>query len=258
MVDSDSLYHRLFTHPIMVEQLIREFVPEAMAVGLDFTKMELMNAKFHSRKGKRREGDLIWRLPTHQGPDIYLYLLLEFQSTQIWSMAIRTQVYTGLLWQQIIKQEKLNRHDLLPPVLPIVLYNGDCRWNASLKVSRLIALPPESPLWPWQPESCYYLIDEGAFPQDDLIRRNTLTTLLFCLEHCHQLDDLHALIRDVIGWFRHHPGYDELKQLFAELVAQSAKKMSGTGNIAIPDDLSEIQNMLATRMEGWKRQLMAE
>ncbi len=33
MADSDALYHRLFSHPLMVEQLVREFVPEAMAAG---------------------------------------------------------------------------------------------------------------------------------------------------------------------------------------------------------------------------------
>lgn len=62
--DSDALYHRLFGHPIMVEQLVREFVPEAMAVGIDFSRMERVNAKFHAAKGRRREGDVIWRLPT--------------------------------------------------------------------------------------------------------------------------------------------------------------------------------------------------
>jgi len=56
----DSLYHRLFTHPIIVEQLIREFVSEAMRVVLEFSRMELVNAKFYSSKGKRREEDIIF------------------------------------------------------------------------------------------------------------------------------------------------------------------------------------------------------
>jgi hypothetical protein len=176
MTDSDSLYHRLFSHPLMVEGLVREFVPEAMAAGLDFTRMELVNAKFHSRQGKRREGDVIWRLPTADGTDIYLYVLVEFQSTQVWTMAVRTQVYTGLLWQQIIEEKKLKRGDQLPPVLPIVLYTGDPRWEAPLAVTDLIALPHKSPLWPWQPAARYYLLDEGAFLKDDLARRHTLST----------------------------------------------------------------------------------
>ena len=66
----------------MVEELVREFVPEALAAGLDFSGLQRVNPKFHFRRrsGRRREGDVIWRLPTCKGADIYLYLLLEFQS----------------------------------------------------------------------------------------------------------------------------------------------------------------------------------
>src|SRR4051812_13140494 len=101
MADSDSLYHRLFIHALMVEQLVREFVPEAMAIGLDFAAMERVPAKFHSAWKVRREGDVIWRVPTFGGTDLYLYLLLEFQSDVDWWMSVRTQVYEGLLWQHI-------------------------------------------------------------------------------------------------------------------------------------------------------------
>lgn len=45
MADHDALYHRLFAHPLMVEQVVRDFVPEAMAVGLDFSRMERVAAK---------------------------------------------------------------------------------------------------------------------------------------------------------------------------------------------------------------------
>jgi len=266
MVEHDSLYHRLFTHPIMVEQLIQEFVPEAMAVGLEFSRMELVSAKFHSQEGKHREEDVIWKLPTSSGTDIYLYLLFGFQSSVDRWMSVRAQVYSGLLWQQIIKERKeeknrelkWKRNATLPPVLSIVLYNGDRRWTAPLEVRDLIALPTDSPLWPWQPRMRYYLIDEGAFPRDELVRRETLTALLFRLEHCRRPDDLLALIGEVIGWFRLHPGYDALKKLFVEIVAQAAYDIGGEGDIKIPSDLQEVQNMLATRTKEWKRHLIAE
>ena len=67
MSKSDSLYHQLFSHRLMVEQLVCEFVPAAMVAGLDFSRMERVNAKFHARDGRRREGDVIWRLPTSSG-----------------------------------------------------------------------------------------------------------------------------------------------------------------------------------------------
>ena len=153
MADSDTLYHRLFSHPLMVEQLVRDFVPEAMAAGLDFSRMQRVNAKFHGRRGRRREGDVIWRLPTGDGVDIYLYLLFEFQSQSDWWMAVRTQVYEGLLWQHIVAEKKLKTGDRLPPVLLLTLYNGEQRWTAPTAVADLIALPPDSPLWPFSRKS---------------------------------------------------------------------------------------------------------
>jgi hypothetical protein len=63
--DSDSLYHRLFAHPPMVEGLVREFVPQSLVAGLDFSGLQRVNTKFHfgRRAARRREGDVIWRLP---------------------------------------------------------------------------------------------------------------------------------------------------------------------------------------------------
>ncbi|CAA7626841.1 hypothetical protein MTBUT4_890002 [Magnetospirillum sp. UT-4] len=40
MSGADALYHRLFSHPLMAEQFVRDFVPEAMSAGLDFARME--------------------------------------------------------------------------------------------------------------------------------------------------------------------------------------------------------------------------
>ena len=68
------------------EQFVRDFVPVAMSAGLDFSRMERVNAKFHGRGGRRREGDVIWRVPTECGGDVYLYLMLEFQSQIDWWM----------------------------------------------------------------------------------------------------------------------------------------------------------------------------
>ena len=50
---SDSLYHRLFSHPLMVMHLLRNFVPELLAEGVDFAGMERVNSKFHARRGRQ-------------------------------------------------------------------------------------------------------------------------------------------------------------------------------------------------------------
>jgi predicted transposase YdaD len=132
MTGHDALYHRLFSHPGMVAQLLRDFVAETWLGELDLDGMERINAKFHAGTGERRESDVVWRIPMQGGRDAYILLMLEFQSTQERWMALRVMVYVGLLWQHLIHEGRIAGGDRLPPVLPIVIYNGDPRWAMPL------------------------------------------------------------------------------------------------------------------------------
>jgi hypothetical protein len=245
----------------MVEQFVRDFVPAAMAVGLDFTRMERVNAKFHGRGGRRREGDVIWRVPTEYGGEVYLYLMLEFQSQIDWWMPVRIQVYAGLLWQQIINEMRLKAGDRLPPVLPVVLYNGDKVWNAPTGTMELVALPPNSPLWHWQPGIRYHLVDEKALPGSELERRDSLVALLFRLEAGPGPGDLVDLVDEIIGWFRQHPDYETLKQLFTEIVGHALSEQAGfaNGQTDLPaNDLLEIRDMVPERFKRWADEVRAK
>ncbi|NBC31548.1 MAG: transposase [Alphaproteobacteria bacterium] len=240
----------------MVEQLVRDFLHDAIDTSVDFSRMKRVSARFHGDKGERREGDVIWRLPLADGTEFYLCLMIEFQSQSDPWMALRAQAYQALLWQELIRETPLKPGDSLPPVLLVVLYNGGPRWSAPIELSDLIALTKGSPLWRWQPAARYHLLDIGAFSDDFLARRRDLTALLFRLERRQEPETLAPLIDEVIGWFRQHPGYEELKRLFTELVTRS---IEGVGvQVAIPADLKEIKTMLETLGQTWREQWKAE
>ena len=240
---------------------MREFVPRKLVAGLDFSGLQRVNPEFHSdhRWARRREGDVIWRLPTREGRDIYLYLLLEFQSESDWWMAVRTQVYQGLLWQHVIDEQKLEAGARLPPLLLLVLYNGERPWKAATTTRELIALSSDSTLWPWQPHVRYYLLDMGAFPKDELARRSSLVALLFRLEQRHSPQGLKELLDEVIGWFRQHEGNERLRELFTELIreafAERGVKLSGSGNVL---EVKTMKNPLSRQFEAWREQWLAE
>jgi hypothetical protein len=258
MPDSDSLYHRLFAHPLMVEELVREFVPLELVSDLDFSGLQRINPKFHSgrRSARRRESDVIWRLPTNPESGVYLYLMIEFQSECDRWMAVRSLVYQGLLWQQVIDEQKMGTGAQLPPLLLLLLYNGERPWRSPTSARDLIALSADSALWPWQPQVRYYLLDIGALPKEELQQRPSLVPLLFRLEQRHSPEALQELLAEVRDWFRRHAGYERLRGLFAELVREAfvghGVKMSGSG------DLWEMKSMLATQLEAWREQWLAE
>ena len=262
MADHDTLYHRLFTHPGMVAQLLREFVAGPWLDGLDLDRMERLNAKFHAESdaGDRRDGDVIWRLPVRGGGDAYLVLLLEFQSTSDHWMALRALVYVGLLWQHLIKEKRLPASGHLPPVIPLVLYNGNPRWAMPTALRDLIGVDETSPFWHWQPEMRYHILDEGAFDEADLAARDSLTALLFRLEHCRDPEQVVGLIDQVIDWFRRHPGFEKLKPVFASLAWRLVEAEDGgtTASTLVSENLSEVKTMLATRAAEWKQQWRLE
>jgi hypothetical protein len=59
----DALYHRLFSDPEVVAQLLATFVAGPWLDDLDLHGVERLNAKFQADTGERREGDMIWRIP---------------------------------------------------------------------------------------------------------------------------------------------------------------------------------------------------
>jgi hypothetical protein len=252
MPDHDTLYHRLFCHPGMVASLLREFVAGPWLDDLDLDGMERLNAKFHAETTERRDGDMIWRIPRRGGGGTYLVLLLEFQSTSDHWMALRALVYAGLLWQHLVMEQRLPPDGRLPPVLPVVLYNGDRRWAAPLALHALIGLPENSPLWQWQPHMAYHMVDEGAFSDDDLDGRDALPALLFRLESSPDPAQVVGLADAVLAWFVRHPGFEGLRSVFAALLSGLMEPL--VPEVRVPEGLQEVRNMLATRVETWKQQ----
>ena len=125
----------------------------------------------------QRHGDLVWRVRFHDERWLYLVLHLEFQSTVDRAMAVRMLAYTTLLYQKLIGEGVLREHDALPPVLPIVIYNGRWRWNAAADASDLIASGGAA-LARYQPAQRYFLLDEGRIGDADLPGGNLVSALI--------------------------------------------------------------------------------
>ena len=86
---------------------------------LDFNTLQRVNTKLHAEGLERRDGDLIYRVLYRDGAEVYLYLLLEFQSQADPWMAIRALVYVGLLYQHLIRENRLAPNGKLPPFFPL-------------------------------------------------------------------------------------------------------------------------------------------
>jgi predicted transposase/invertase (TIGR01784 family) len=91
----DRSYRSLFSFPKMVEDLIRQFVPESWVEKLDFSTLQRVNASFVAPKLEGREGDLLWKLCLRDGSPVYVYLFIEHQSKVDRFMAVRLMTTSG-------------------------------------------------------------------------------------------------------------------------------------------------------------------
>lgn len=93
-------YKLLFSHRDLVADLIRGFVHEDWVEQLDFTTLQRVSEIGVSHDLREREDDMIWRLRWGERW-VYVYLLLEFQSSVDRLMAVRLLTYVGLLYQDL-------------------------------------------------------------------------------------------------------------------------------------------------------------
>lgn len=252
----DTGYKLLFSDPLMVRDLVQGFVEDPWLRQLDFSTLERVNGQYVTEDMRGREDDVVWRV--RSGEDwVYLYLLIEFQSSDERFMALRMMVYVGLLYQDLIRQKQLGEDGLLPPVLPIVLYNGEPRWRAPTELAALLPRLPAF-LTSLQPQMRYVLIDEGAYSNEALsgLPQN-LAAAIFRLEQPQTPEMVRELIDELEAATRGE-AYKTVRRVVT-LWIRAALKRNRKYPILLPelDDLQELRIMLSQRIEQWAEGFLA-
>ncbi len=248
----DAAYKRLFSQPRMVRDLLHGFAARDWSGALDFTSLTPLQASYVSRDLQQRHGDLVWRIRFGGERWLYLLLLLEFQSGVDRAMAVRMLTYSGLLYQRLVGEGVLRECGALPPVLPVVIYNGRSPWTASSDVAELIAAGGPA-LARYQPSQQYFLLDEGRVDGGTLPSGN-LVSALIALETNRDRARLPALLDTLIGLLQAQDD-EELTDAFTAWAAQVLlpRPLRGTSSAPLPR-LEEVRTMLAETVREWTEQ----
>ena len=258
MTDYDAGYKLLFSHPEMVRDLLTGFVREAWVEDLDFDTLECLSGEHVADDLRQRHDDVIWRVK-FSGEWLYVYILLEFQSTVDKFMAVRLMTYIGLLYQDIIRKKHFSSSGRLPPVFPIVLYNGDDRWRAATEIYDLIENIPGS-LSKYSPRLKYLLIDEGAYDSAELASLKNLVSVLFQLENTPVKELSRELIVGLIDWLKDNKSLQRTFFIFLDRIY--FKGRIGVEKLYRDTEESEATPMLHKNVdrfiEEWKAEGRAE
>ena len=246
-LEDDASYKLLFSAPEVVRDLVLGFIPDDWLHSLDYSTLEKVPGSYVTDDLRHRADDVIWRVRA-EGEWIYLYLLIEFQSSVDAWMAVRMMSYVGLLYQDLIRRGEVLPGRRLPPVLPIVLYNGDAKWTA---VTDIAALIPKAPglVAKYLPKLEYLLIDENQYSEAELAGLKNLVAAIIRFEHPENeqvLLGLIDLVNDMLD------GKPELKRTFAIWIRALLLRQS-RHTLALPKvrDLKELKMTLAERFDQW-------
>ena len=168
-------------------------------------------------------------------------------------MALRILSYTALLLLDLVKSGKVREQDGLPPVFPIVVYNGNKPWKAPQEVAELFSPMPHG-LRRYRPSQKHFILDEGRVPDDAL--NEGLVAQLLRLERAGDVLEVQRVVKHLLDALR-APQYLHLRRAFAVWLGRVVLKRTGiTQHIPEFNDLQEVDSMLEERASQWREELI--
>ncbi len=250
----DKLYKKLFSNPKLVEELLTSFVNEDFVKKLDFSTLVQLDKSFVTDEFIEKESDIFYKI-NYQNEEIYLFLLIEFQSTVDKFMALRILRYELEFYDFYIKSqiEKKQSIDKLPPLFPILLYNGNDTWTAPTNIKDLIKsdIPAQ-----YIPDFSYFKVIENTFSREHLLNIKNALSAVFFVENSNpedlkfEIDNLISLIEkespEIINifrnWFRYLLDFNESDNKVIEKL----------------DEIKEVKTMFTATLETYAEKLRNE
>ena len=263
---SDPAYKLLLAQPRMVEDVVCGFIAPEWCGQLDFSTLTQVNAEYIGADLHRRIGDMVWRVgfepgsssggpPLANGERPYLLLLFECQSTVDPDMAFRMYEYVYLLHRHLRNNGTVKAEGRAPPVLPVVVYNGERPWTAAGARAGPVAAPgtappPEPAGWIGNEAWAYALLDErerageGADLMGSRLPPGNRMTTLIGLE----ANPVEARARLLVEAFERYPGKEE-KGLREGYHARVRPPGGRYGDVGLPS-FEEMERGLQARRGG--------
>jgi predicted transposase YdaD len=252
----DRSYKLIFSNPEMIRDLFVGFVDEPWVAEIDFSTLARDPNTYVTDDLRERLDDIIWRVNV-RGQPVYVVILLEFQSEVDQFMAVRIMGYLALLYQDIVASGKLAPNGNLPPVFPIVLYNGRAKWWAKRNIDEMIEKLPGG-LLAYLPSLRYFLVEIGTVDETAQFALKNLAAGLMRLEKSRDADAMIAAMQDLKAWLK-APERARLRRSFRAWARRVLlpSRMPGIKQHEL-GDIFEDDTMLAERVTEWTAQWKAE
>jgi predicted transposase/invertase (TIGR01784 family) len=123
----DTFIKRIFENTEDAIAFFKGTLPSEIQKILELERLEQTKESFLPKNQSSTQTDILWKIPTKSGKEIYTYLLFEHKSYYdskifLQLLGYLTQIY---LWQKESSKE-------LVPIIPFVFYHGEKVWDLGL------------------------------------------------------------------------------------------------------------------------------
>ena len=137
--------------------------------------------------------------------------------------------------------------EALPPIFPLVLYNGDQAWTAPLQIADLADPLAREHLAAYVPTYAFHLIDEHAFPQETLELAANFISVIFTVETA-KAEELTERLDPAVRWLHSlaHTHLDSAQRVLDWIRIRFHQDNRRAGEIRIQDIATpeELESML--------------
>ncbi len=131
----DALVRRVLGDPATARAWLQARLPRDVARHLDFTALQLQPGTFVDDELGRSETDVLFEIRHESGRPVYVYVLVEHQSTVDYWLRLRLLRYQGRIWDE--ERTRHPRARFLSPIVGVVLHHGPREWSPSLRFEDL-------------------------------------------------------------------------------------------------------------------------
>ena len=231
----DNAYKYIFSNKTIFCQLIKSFVEEDFVKQISVKNLDLLDKSFVTDEFIQRESDIIYRVKLAER-DIYIYILLEFQSTVDKTIPVRMLLYLIQFYDFLYRNSQKGK---LPSVFPVLIYNGQDDWTIPSNIRDLIDIQiPEK----YIPHFEYYKIIEKDIPDEILLKIHNLASAIIYLEKRKDEKGLKEAIDNVINLIKDENIID--LRMFSVWFKRMFSQQAETEEIMKINNIVEVKTML--------------
>ena len=161
----DHLFRKVFSEATEAAGLLRPHLPEWLSSTLNWSTLTLLDRSYVDEELEVSESDLLFEVQRQAGAGdarrarkrLLLYVLFEHQSQPDRWIRFRLLEYCCRIWADALRAD--NKRPELPPIVPVVFYQGKRRWRHAREFAELFAEAVRE--WPWTPRFEHLLVDQS-------------------------------------------------------------------------------------------------